>query len=123
MLSQDQASGHGRRRSSSKKDPQNFQPSQTQVLYAIIAIMGIIILITRPFLIVFALLLVGYGRYYHIETHKKPHRPWSRENHSEHALHLGPSHDQRQDSLEDLAKGLNLPKWRIDREKKVRFGH
>ncbi len=97
---------HHRQDSTKERDPQNLRLSESQVLHLLVALMGIFMLVTKPVLILFVFLLVGYGRYWHVETQKIPHRPWSRESHSEHSLHLGPSHDQRHGNLHDLAKGL-----------------
>ncbi|KIW73900.1 hypothetical protein PV04_01980 [Phialophora macrospora] len=97
----------------SKNDAQQQQRrAQENVVYLAIALMGGILLVARPALIVFVLLLMGYGKLYHVETHEKS-RGLFREKQSEHALHLGPSraHNGKGGaSFPDLVKALNLPK-------------
>lgn len=125
--------------SSSRKDKKgnNDLPfSHAQVVYACIALGGLVILLSRPFLVLIALVLAGYGRLYHVETHERGRHSgsgslFSREknNRSEHTLHLGPSRDRDgggQDvSLHDLTRSLNLPGLAGVEEKKTKrlFSH
>ena len=95
----------------SKRNAQNPKMAQDNVVYLVVALMGGMILITKPVLTVFVLALMGYGKFYHINEHDKPRGLFTRENRSEHALHFGPSkerHDKKRASFQDLAKGLNL---------------
>lgn len=111
--------------SSPKKDPQLAQQKQN-VIYLSIALMGGMILVTKPVLMLAVLLLMGYGRLYHVQTSGAAGGSgghlFSRhqDNHSDFALHLGPeqrNHGHREKrangsgsglQLQDLARGLNF---------------
>ncbi|OAG34082.1 hypothetical protein AYO21_11776 [Fonsecaea monophora] len=113
MFGQNQPRSHHPHLALSKTESRKQIP-QENCVYMAIALMGGLMLITKPALVVLALLLVGYGRLYHVERHEKSARPWSREHRSEpYSLHLGPGREgpeQMRASLHDLTKGLSLPK-------------
>lgn len=111
MLSQGQDNHHRPHFPSLKKDSRNPQQAQQNVIYLAVALAGGLLLVTKPALILLVLALMGYGKYYHVETHEKSHGLF-REKQSEHSLHLGPSHERgvKRASFPDLAKTLNLPK-------------
>jgi hypothetical protein len=109
MLSQDKRNHHLPHLPSSRNDAQKQRREQENVVYLAIALLGGMLLIAKPALIVFVLMLMGYGKLYHVETHEKS-RGLFREKQTEHALHLGPSRDHngsRGASFPDLAKTLD----------------
>ena len=106
--------------SSSNKDSKPLGTPHEKTLSFILGALVLIILLSRPALIVLALLLVGYGRYYHhAEADSKRHgsKLWSLSKDNGHSdrhaplLHFGDlgREQQRRGSLQDLAKGLNVP--------------
>ncbi|OAP57961.1 hypothetical protein AYL99_07051 [Fonsecaea erecta] len=127
MLTQTQPRTHHTHLALSRKESRTQIP-QENCVYLAIALMGGMILVTRPVLVLLAFLLVGYGRLYHIEQHddKSERRLFSHEprrSGAEHSLHLGPGpghqgHEQKRAGLHELAKALNLPKVRVEGDKK-----
>jgi hypothetical protein len=88
------------------------------VLYSLIALLVFVVLITRPFLVVLAFLLVGYGRYYHFETTPSHRLPWPKSP-DRGVIRLGPataSEPKRHGGLHDLAnlKGPNVSNWNLN---------
>ena len=95
---------------SAKKSPQ--QPQQN-LIYLAIALLGVALLVAKPALLIFVLLLMGYGKYYHVEIHETRHG-LLREKSSERSVHWGPDREHaargdrgfRRESLQDFAKGV-----------------
>ncbi|KIW16157.1 hypothetical protein PV08_06208 [Exophiala spinifera] len=88
-------------------------------LYLLMLVVGGIILVTKPLLVLLVILLVGYGRVYHVEPAKKSRTPWWSPSPSHHhettpgyVIQLGPQHQGKQHhdnlSLRDLGFGKNL---------------
>lgn len=80
-------------------------------MYLGVALLGGLLLVTKPILIILVAALMGYGKYYHVESHEKSNGLFAAKS-TEHSLHLGPSRGDggKSGSFPDLSKTLNLPK-------------
>jgi hypothetical protein len=76
-----------RPKSRNANEPLNL--SQQNVTYLAVAVLGGALLIAKPALLIFVLALMGYGRYYHVETHERRRGLWG-ERETERSLHFGP---------------------------------
>ena len=106
----------------------NTKLTQAQLLYAIGIIIGLFALFTNPILIVVALLCLGYGRFYHLESAKsKPHLPWTdKHGASTPTIRLGPSSPPRGSLgsvLDEQLKSIHRPSNNSRKDKTVRFAH
>ncbi|OCT53164.1 hypothetical protein CLCR_11020 [Cladophialophora carrionii] len=49
------------------------QDAKQNVVYLAIALVGGVLLVAKPALILFALMLMGYGKLHHVKSHEKSH--------------------------------------------------
>ncbi|KIW45661.1 uncharacterized protein PV06_04033 [Exophiala oligosperma] len=96
---------HGFHMPSTKQDARPSNSSQIAPLYLLILAVGGIVLVTKPILIVLAILIVGYGRLYHVQPAKKSRMPWSQHESPGYVIRAGPqqgtaSHDWERNLLQ-----------------------
>lgn len=112
-----------------KQDPGPSNSTNLATLYLLILVVGGIILVTKPVLVVLAILIVGYGRIYHVqlEPAKKSRMPWSSQHEPPgYVIRAGPSqqgkHHDTGFQLRDLGRSLqghNVPLFAGEKKARI----